>query len=129
MGQHVYCYNEAPAYPNDVSLKVRYKAAYGAGPDEREPLSGDQDRLGAVGGIGAGAVNRKKLLRGRVGHHFSLDVLLRSKHRSIDDSQYGHSDQSDTPWEREWRPIGQTPIDDSQYGPCNQSDTPRECQP
>ena len=57
---------EPPTYPNDVSLKVKYKAAYGAGPDEREPLAGDTDRLGTVGGIGAGAVSRKKLLRGKI---------------------------------------------------------------
>ena len=61
--QRVY---EAPAHPNDVSLRVTYKATYGSRPDEREPLEGDHDRLGAVGGIGAGAVNRKKLLKGKI---------------------------------------------------------------
>ena len=52
--------------PRSPYAEVRYKAAYGAGPGEREPLRGDHDRLGAVGGIGAGAVNRKKLLRGKI---------------------------------------------------------------
>lgn len=57
---------EAPQFPADVSLKVKYKPSYSAAPEDREPLEGDGDRLGAVGGIGAAAVSRKRLLKGKI---------------------------------------------------------------
>ena len=54
-----------------------------------------------------------------------------SQTHSIDGSQYGPCNQSDTPglhFSQRYFAIKTHPIDDSQYGPRNQSDT-RECQP